>query len=83
MYIVERRSKFAVRKRVENKTANLVATGTMELLGPDKDSILIITADRGKEFAHHEQVAKALVCDCYFAHPYPSWQRGLTKIVTV
>ena len=77
--IVERKSKFMVMKNVENKTAALVATATIELLRPYQDRILTITADRGKEFAHHEKVAKALECDYYFAHPYSSWERGLNE----
>ena len=70
--IVERKTKFIVMKKVENKTAELVATATIELLCPYKGLILTITADRGKEFAHHEKVAKALDCDHYFANPYSS-----------
>ena len=71
--IVERKSKFMVMKNVENKTAALVATATIELLRPYQDRILTITADRGKEFAHHEKVAKALECDYYFAQPDSCW----------
>ncbi|MAT79038.1 hypothetical protein CMK14_28405 [Candidatus Poribacteria bacterium] len=64
--IVEKKSKFMVMTKVENKTAALVATATIELLGPDKDHILTITADGGKEFAPHEKVTKALACDYIF-----------------
>jgi len=77
--IVERKSKFTVMKKVESKTAELVAAATIELLRPYKDRVLTITADNGKEFAHHEKVAKALECDYYFAHPYSSWERGLNE----
>lgn len=77
--IVERKSKFTVMKKVENRTAELVAAATIDLLRPYKDYVLTITADNGKEFAHHEKVAKALECDYYFAHPYSSWERGLNE----
>jgi len=77
--IVERKSKFTVMKKVENKTAELVAAATIELLRPYKDRVLTITADNGKEFAHHEKVVKALDCGYYFAHPYSSWERGLNE----
>ena len=77
--IVERKTKFMVMRKVENKTAELVAAVTIELLRPYKDRILTITADRGKEFAHHKKVAKALNCDYYFAHPYSSWARVLNE----
>ena len=38
-----------------------------------------ITFDNGKEFSHHEEIAKALEMDCYFATPYHSWERGLNE----
>ena len=77
--IVERKSKFSLMRKGENKTAELVATATIELLRPDKDRVLTLTADRGKEFACHEKVAKALECDYYFAPPYSCWQPGLNE----
>jgi hypothetical protein len=40
-----------------------VAATTIELLRPYKDLVLTITADREKEFTHHEKVAKAQDCD--------------------
>ena len=69
--IVERKSKFSLMRKVGNKTA--------ELVHPDKDRVLTLTADRGKEFACHEKVAKALECDYYFAPPYSCWQPGLNE----
>jgi len=77
--IVERASKFSVMKKVEKKTADAVASATIELLRPYQDRVLTITADRGKEFAYHHKVTKALECDYYFAHPYSSWERGLNE----
>jgi len=38
-----------------------------------------ITFDNGKEFAEHEQIAADLDVDCYFAHPYASWERGTNE----
>jgi len=38
-----------------------------------------ITFDNGKEFAGHEQIAAALGVDCFFAHPYSSWERGTNE----
>jgi len=69
--IVERKSKFSLMRKVGNKTA--------ELVRPDKDRVLTLTADRGKEFDCHEKVAKALECDYYFAPPYSCWQPGLNE----
>jgi IS30 family transposase len=39
----------------------------IELLKPDKNKVLTITSDNGKEFAGHEGVAKKLKDDFYFA----------------
>ena len=77
--IVERKSKFSLMRKIGNKTAEPVATATIELLRPDKDRVLTLTADRGKEFDCHEKVAKALECDYYFAPPYSCWQPGLNE----
>ncbi|MBT4668297.1 MAG: IS30 family transposase [Candidatus Ruthia sp.] len=77
--IVERKTKFMVMKKVENKSAELVEAATIELLSPYKDRVHTITADNGKEFANHEKVADALDWEYYFAHPYSSWERGLNE----
>jgi len=58
--IVEIKSKFTVMKIVEHKSAEQVATATIELLPSYKDRVMTIQADRGKEFAYHEKVANAL-----------------------
>jgi len=56
-----------------------VATETIKVLKPMKDKVRSITADNGKEFATHEQVAKSLGIDYYFAKPYHSWERGTNE----
>jgi IS30 family transposase len=38
-----------------------------------------VTFDNGKEFAEHEQLAKATGLDVYFAKPYCAWQRGTNE----
>ncbi|KEK27736.1 integrase catalytic subunit [Shewanella xiamenensis] len=39
---------------------------------PYKAHVLMITADNGREFAHHQERAEALDTQVYFAHPYRS-----------
>ena len=39
------------------------------------DLIHTITADNGKEFSFHEEIAKNLNIFIYFAKPYHSWER--------
>ena len=38
-----------------------------------------ITADNGKEFARHKEIAKGLDAEFYFARPYHSWERGANE----
>jgi transposase, IS30 family len=38
-----------------------------------------VTFDNGKEFAEHDQLAKATGLDVYFAKPYCAWQRGTNE----
>ena len=77
--IVERKTRFTVSKRVNDKSAKTVTAATIALLKPFKEAVMTITADNGKEFAYHEQMTKDLKCDVYFADPYCSWQRGLNE----
>jgi transposase, IS30 family len=77
--IVERVTLFTVSMRVKSKTARAVTAATIALLTSFKDLVHTITSDNGKEFAYHEEIAAALGCDFYFAHPYHSWERGLNE----
>ena len=63
-------------KKVETKEATVVSHAINELLAEWSPFIHTITSDNGKEFALHQQVAKTLNIDYYFAHPYHSWERG-------
>ena len=38
-----------------------------------------ITADNGKEFARHKEIAEKLGVQFYFARPYHSWERGANE----
>lgn len=77
--IVERVTMFTVSMRVKSKRAKEVTAATLALLTPFKGLVRTITADNGKEFAYHEEIAASLECDFYFAHPYHSWERGLNE----
>jgi len=61
---------------VKRKTSELVTQKTVQLLKPWSQQLHTITSDNGGEFAKHEQIAKELDVDFYFAKPYHSWQRG-------
>ena len=38
-----------------------------------------MTYDNGREFAYHEEIARELTAEGFFAHPYHSWERGLNE----
>ena len=63
-------------KKVETKQASEVADASNELLEEWSPFLHTITSDNGKECAWHQQVAKTLSIDYYFAHPYHAWERG-------
>jgi len=77
--IVERKTRYTVSMRVDDKSAKSVTAATIALLQPFKGAVFTITADNGKEFAYHEVMTEHLKCDVYFADPYCSWQRGLNE----
>ena len=77
--VVERRSRYTVLGKVPSKQAEHVAAATIALLAAHKGHTQTITADNGKEFAHHATISQALDAAVYFAHPYHAWERGLNE----
>ncbi len=61
--------------KMQMKLAKVV----MDMMMPYKDSVLSITSDNGSEFAGHKKIAQRLKCEFFFAHPYASWERGLSE----
>lgn len=70
----DRKSRISIIRPHTNRKADVIAQSSIDAL--KSFGVLTITYDNGKEFAHHEKVAKALDVDIYFAKPYASWQRG-------
>ncbi len=68
---VDRGSKFPFLKWVEGKIAALTRR-----MRPVRDRVHTGTADNGKEFARHREIAQKLDASFTFATPYPSWERG-------
>jgi IS30 family transposase len=77
--IVERKSNFILIRKLKGKNATQLAKETIRLLMPYKELVHSITSDNGTEFANHEYIAKKLKAKFYFAHPYSSWERGLSE----
>jgi IS30 family transposase len=77
--IVERKTGFALLRKLPSKEAEPTAEQLVDALLPIKDYVHTITSDNGKEFAKHELVAQALDAPFYFATPYHSWERGTNE----
>ena len=74
--INDRASGMLKMKKVTSKQAEQVSNTIIELLDEWRPYIKTMTADNGKEFAAHKNVAEQLNIDYYFARPYHSWERG-------
>jgi len=77
--VVERKSAFLLMAKLNGKNAEDLAKSAIRLLAPYKEKVHTITSDNGSEFARHQQIAKKLEAQFYFAHPYSSWERGLNE----
>lgn len=78
--IVERTtSMLMVRKLPYGKNAEELAKVVVDMMLPYKEYVHSITSDNGSEFAKHQVIAKKLNCLFFFAHPYASWERGLSE----
>ena len=56
-----------------------VVYATLGLLAPLIELTHTITSDNGKEFSGHEDIARVLEAEFYFAHPYSPWERGANE----
>jgi len=74
--INDRASGMLKMKKVASKEAKVVTLAINELLEQWIPYLHTVTADNGKEFAGHKEVAEFLNVDYYFARPYHSWERG-------
>jgi IS30 family transposase len=79
MTLVDRVSKFTMIRKIPNKTAFAVESAMNDCYDNTIIPIITITYDNGTEFANHENIAKNLGCEVYFARPYKSCDRGLNE----
>jgi len=77
--LVERKTRFTVAIKAANKTARAVTDASCDYLKPYQERVLTLTYDNGREFAYHEEIARELTAEGFFAHPYHSWERGLNE----
>ncbi len=77
--LVDRKSRFTLIRKIEHRTAAETKRAIIQMLQPYKLKTLTITFDNGREFAAHQDMARELKADMYFAHPYSSWERGTNE----
>lgn len=77
--LAERKSRFSMIIKAENKTAAAVSAAITKAMAPCAANVHTLTYDNGKEFAYHQAVSDGLQAQGYFAHPYHSWERGLNE----
>ena len=77
--IVDRKTGYLWLKKCSTRKSQEVYEATVHLLDPIKNKLQSITADNGKEFSLHEQIAAELDIEFYFADPYSAWQRGTNE----
>lgn len=77
--LVERKSKHTLIGLTCTKRSDQVRDEIIKLLTPVNQKVRTLTADNGKEFALHEEIAQAIEADFYFAHPYRSWERAINE----
>ena len=77
--INERKSRYALIKRVTSKQAPIVRRAIFTKLKPFARLVHTLTTDNGKEFAQHERIAADLKLNYYFAHPHAAWERGANE----
>lgn len=81
--MVERKTLYTVIVRLTGKRSDLLAAAAVEHMAPLRARIKTITFDNGLVFFGHEEIAKGLEADIYFAHQYASWERGINENPTV
>ena len=77
--LVERKTGFALVRKVRTRQAAGIATAIIDALKPFRNLVRTITFDNGLEFAHHARITEAIGAKVYFADPYSSWQRGTNE----
>jgi IS30 family transposase len=66
--------------KIDNRQASSVKEAVNSVLSTELSELVkTITADRGKEFALHNEIEENHNIEFYFYDPYSSWQRGANE----
>lgn len=64
---------------LSGKDAGPLTKAAIDALKPFREQKHTITADNGKEFSFHEEIARKLDIFIFFAKPYHSWEKGANE----
>lgn len=77
---VERKSGYLLAAKLKARRSAAVNRASKRLFAAIPAQLRrTLTLDNGKEFASHEQLARAIGMPVYFAQPYAAWQRGTNE----
>jgi len=77
---VDRKEKYLIAYKMNHKTAQELVNGAVRAFGDIPTRYRkTFTVDNGKEFSMHKELERCLGGKVYFAHPYHSWERGLSE----
>lgn len=75
LVFVERKSRYVLIFRLENRKVATVNAVLQKLLGVTL-CVASLTIDNDVCFRHHPQMSKILKAPIFFCHPYHSWEKG-------
>lgn len=80
--LVERKSRLLRLTKLPRKGASEMVRAVLARLGslPPK-ARRTLTLDNGTENAFHQEITQTIGLQCFFAHPYASWERGSNEQV--
>lgn len=78
--LVERKSRFTLITRLQQKTAHLTYEAVQRRLAPlSRRARRSITYDNGSENFYHERINRVLGTKSFFCSPYHSWEKGTVE----
>ena len=78
--MVERKSRFLLATKLENKKAETLTTESIRTFGSiPRKMRKTLTVDNGSEFAQFKSYEDKTGLEIYFAKPYAAWQRGANE----
>ena len=78
--LVERKSRYSLMKKIENKTAEMTTGAIVSLFsGVAPEALKTLTLDNGKEFSGHKEISRMAGLPVYFAHPGCPGERGTNE----